>query len=143
MVAIRRDHVKVERIDDEAVVLNTRSNETTALNNVALVVYDCCDEKHDVPGIIAKLNEAGLGPATEDAVYLALRDLSEVELIDVHIGLPDSVSRRSLLKKMATGAAVGAALLPVVETITAPPAYAQGSVPDTPTPMPTTTTIAP
>ncbi|MCP4959093.1 MAG: twin-arginine translocation signal domain-containing protein, partial [Actinomycetia bacterium] len=86
-------------------------------------------------GVVARLNEAGLGPADDDAVYLALRDLADVGLIDVHIDLPESVSRRSLLKKLATGAAAGAVLLPVVEMIAAPPAFAQGSNPGPPTPV--------
>ncbi|MCP4964743.1 MAG: hypothetical protein GY926_05865, partial [bacterium] len=79
MVATRRDHVRVERFEDDAVVLNTETNEATALNNVALVVYDCCDGSHDLAGVVARLNEAGLGPADDDAVYLALDDLAKVE----------------------------------------------------------------
>ena len=138
MVAIQRDGLVVQQVQDEVLVFNPDRNEASALNRAAAVVFDLCDGEHDIDSMRAALDEAGLGSSSDDAVWLALDELNEAGLIDLQIPKANHLGRRELLKTIGVGAAAAAVVLPVVETIGAPPASAQGSGDNTPAP-----TVAP
>ena len=131
MVATRRDGLLVQTVHDEVLVFNPQRNEASALNRSAALVFDLCDGTHDVDEMRRALDEAGLGPASDDAVWLALTELAEAGLVDLNVAPGEHLGRRELLKKLGVGAAAAAAILPVVETIGAPSAAAQGSGPST------------
>ncbi len=144
MAATQRKGLIVQEVHDEILVFHPERNEASALNKSAAIVFELCDGEHDVEAMRAALDDAGLGPASADAIWLALDELAAAGLIDLTIPPVEHKGRRELLKKLGVGAAAAAIALPVVETIGAPPASAQGSRPST-TVAPTTaaTTVAP
>ena len=143
MAATQREGLIVQEVHDEILVFHPDRNEASALNKSAAIVFELCDGEHDVEAMRVALNEAGFGPASVDAVWLALDELAAVELIELTIPPVEHMGRRKLLRNLGVGAAAAAIALPVVETIGAPPASAQGSRPST-TVVPTTaaTTVA-
>jgi hypothetical protein len=134
MAAKRVQELQVEYLDGEALVYNPHRSEATALNDVAAAVFNVCDGEHDIDAMIAHLDSVGLGPSSADIVGLALRDLAAADLIEVDADLPDTASRRDMLKKLVGAAAGATVLLPIVETIAAPAAAAAASYP-TPAPF--------
>ncbi|MEO0493049.1 MAG: PqqD family protein [Actinomycetota bacterium] len=144
MAATRREGLIVQEVHDEVLVFHPERNEASALNQSAAIVFELCDGEHDVDEMRAALDDAGFGPASVDAVWLALDELAAADLIDLTIPPVEHMGRRELLKNLGVGAAAAAIALPVVETIGAPSASAQGSRPST-TVAPTTaaTTIVP
>jgi hypothetical protein len=143
MVAKRRERLQIEAVLDEIVVFNPDTSEATALNQTATIVFNLCDGEHDVTAMRKALDQADLGPADDNTVWLALRDLSDAGLVDLSVQPPADSTRRDMLRKLVGGAAGAAVLLPVVETITAPPAHAQGSRNPRPGPRPKPITIKP
>jgi len=145
MTANQRDGLTVQEVHDELLVFHPDRNEASALNRSAALVFHLCDGEHDVDSMRQALDVAGLGPASDDTVWLALDELADADLIVLNVTPPDHLGRRELLKKLGAGAAAAAVILPVVETIGAPPASAQGSSPTTtvaPTTAPTPSTTA-
>jgi len=138
MVAQRREGLIVEAVHDEVVVFSPERAEATALNQSAALVFERCDGEHTVDSIRQALADAGLDPATDDAVWLALDELAEAGLIELLIPPVAHLSRREMLTQYGIGAAALAAL-PVVESIRAPSPSAAGS-PGSQVPNPTTTT---
>jgi len=128
MVALRRDDLLVESVNDELLVFNPRRSEATALNRSAALVFELCDGSNTIASIRAALDAAGLAPSSDDAVWLALSDLAEADLVELQLSPPTFKGRRELIKMFGLGAGALAAL-PVVETIKAPAAGVQGSVP--------------
>lgn len=140
MVAKRRDGLVVENIHDEVLVLSPERGEATALNPSAAKVFELCDGEHSLEQIKRELDDAGLGPASDDTVWLALDELADAELIDLLVPRANHLGRRELLKLYGAGAASLAAL-PVVETIGTPSPDTAGSgvSPATPAPTPAPT----
>jgi hypothetical protein len=131
---IKKDGLIVEKVNGEFLLYDRSSNVAAALNASAAAVLDLCDGTRDVEAIVAALTDSDT-PLDADGVMLALSELVEVGVVE---HLPDRPvpSRRDMLKKMGTAAAVFAAL-PWVESIVAPSiaAAASGSSP-LPSPSP-------
>ena len=143
MVARKRERLLVREVLDEMLVFNEDTSEANALNRPAAVVFELCDGETNIATMRTALDRAGLGPATDEAVWLALRDLDEAGLIDLDDEPPANTTRRHLLKMLGVGAAATAVVLPVVETILAPPAAAAGSFTVHPTRSPSAPTRSP
>ena len=139
MVAIRREGLVVEAVHDEVLVFNPGRSEATALNQSAARVFELCDGTNSVESMKDALAGAGLGPSSDDAVWLALSELSDAGLIDIQVPRPSHLGRRELIKQFGVSAAALSAL-PVVESLRAPSPDTQGSGGVSPTSSPTTTT---
>jgi hypothetical protein len=143
MVALRREGLLVEAVHDEVLVFNPGRSEATALNQSAARVFELCDGTNSVESMKAALEAAGLGPSSNDAVWLALSELADAGLIDIQVPRPSHLGRRELIKQFGVSAAALSAL-PVVESIRAPSPDTQGSGGVSPafdsTPTTTTTT---
>ena len=146
MVALRREGLVVEAVHDEVLVFNPGRSEATALNQSAARVFELCDGTNSVESMKAALEAVGLGPSSDDAVWLALSELADAGLIDIQVPRPSHLGRRELIKQFGVSAAALSAL-PVVESIRAPSPEIQGSgsgtnddlnlTPAEPTPSPT------
>ena len=124
----RRDDLVVQEMPDEVLVYDLKSHKAHCLNQTAAFVWNQCDGEK-TPSEISVLMEKEWGkPVGEDVVWLALKQLSRVELLEERLG-PDPngmrASRRAVLRKL--GAA--AAMTPLVISIVAPTASAGASVP--------------
>jgi hypothetical protein len=131
MKPTRRIGLIVQEVDGEYLVYDGDSKVAAALNLPATVVFRACDGTLEVDELVARLAD-GEPPLSEEAVHLALAELSTAGLID-DAPSESTTSRRQLLIKLGAAAAL---TIPAVELINAPGVAAVGSGP-TPTPEPT------
>jgi hypothetical protein len=129
-LSARKNDVITRIMDNELCVYDQLSNKCHVLNQTAALIWQQCDGRSTIADMTAKLKEEGL-PGDEDVVFLALDQFSKAGLLEQSATEPEhshSASRRSVMRKW--GAVAGLALLlPMVETITAPSAYASASSP--------------
>jgi PqqD family protein of HPr-rel-A system len=121
----RSEKLAVREANGEAVVYDLASGKVHALNGMACFVFKHCDGRTDSRRL-AELaaRQFGLADASA-AVELALEQLSQRGLLCEPVARADAerrASRRAMLKKLATCAAV-----PLVVSLTAPRAQAQVS----------------
>jgi hypothetical protein len=120
----------VEEVEDELLVYDKRDESAHRLNRTAAIVWRHCDGKRDVADLVEVVAaEVGEDLADEDLVRVALDNLAERDLIDGVSERPPEetmVSRRRFIRRVGT-VGVAALALPVVTSLTAPPASAQGS----------------
>jgi hypothetical protein len=126
----RRDDLLVEEVEDELVIYDKRSDSGHRLNRTAAIVWRHCDGERDVEDLAAVLaKELGEDLADEDLVRIALDQLAENDLIEggaEQVAEETMLSRRRFIRRVGTVGAAALAL-PVVTTINAPTAAAQGS----------------
>jgi len=124
----RTEALLVEQVDAETVVYDLDSKGVHCLSPLAAAAYEYCDG-HTTVSRIAQLAQERLGePVTEDEISAALAQLDERSLLETPpLILREGISRRDLAKKSAKyGAAV--ASVPLIASIVAPTAMAQGSL---------------
>ena len=126
----RRDDLHVECLEGELCIYDGTTQQAHVLNRTASWVWERCDGEHGTGPLAAELarETEGLPPAAAEVVVAeALARLREAGLL---LGEPRAdaagagMTRRALL---ALG--VGAALLPVVQTVAVPAAASQVSAP--------------
>lgn len=121
LVAARTADVLVEELENELVVYDLRSHTAHNLAGLAAAVWRRCDAKTAV----SELPEAvgGGAPVTIEAVWIALRELSHVGLLEPGIVFPAEVrtlSRRTLLARgaaLGVGVAVLSVAVPAAATV--------------------------
>jgi len=114
----RNDRLVTSEISDELLLFDLQHKRIHCLNNTAARVWRACNGKRSVSQIAAEI-----APETEqpvEAVWLALEQLAKSDLL---IGeLPQvsestRISRRDLLRKLGTGAAI---VVPLITSLLAP-----------------------
>ncbi|MBM4266898.1 MAG: PqqD family protein [Deltaproteobacteria bacterium] len=112
-------------LGDELVVYDARQHQGHCLNRPAAAVWRNLDGEISMSEMVARLQEELDAPADEETVWLALEQLDEAKLLEGALERPASgdISRREMLGRLGAGAA----LLPVILTVVAPPAHAQAS----------------
>lgn len=126
--SIQGDRINFQEVDSETLVYDERSHRAWCLNRSAACIWRLSDGRSTVAEIAARAEiELGL-PVSSELVLLTLAELSEKDLLDADsiADLPQGISRREMIGKAGLAAA---ALLPLIASLTAPPAAAQsGSV---------------
>jgi hypothetical protein len=121
----REEDLLVRSLSDETLVYDLKRDQAHCLNETAAAVWQRCDGRTSVAQLAAMLRgECNIG-ADENVVWMALRQLQKARLLQTRVHPPSNLSRRSrreLIRTMGVAAAV-----PVVMTILAPEARAQGS----------------
>lgn len=136
MSAKRVEGLLIERIDGEVLVVSEASHEAHALNEAAAIVFDLCDGSMSRAAMAAEVARRTGLPADESVVDLALGELVEAGLVVLADEGAPSITRRSLIRRLALPAAA-MALLPVVETVLMPSPASSVSAPvPSPTPPP-------
>lgn len=110
----------VEPLGEELLVFDSKTNRAHSLNAAAASVWRACDGARDADAL-AQYCE--LDPI---AVQLALDSLGKCQLLVDFEG--PHVSRRQALRRAAVVGAGISVALPVIRSITAPSAYAAGSI---------------
>jgi hypothetical protein len=123
-VARTRDLV-LKTVGDEVLVYDLTRHRAHSLNRVAAAVWRRCDGTRDAAAIGADLREADGTPVTVEAVRYALAELGRVRLLTTPGG-EAGITRRDLVRRLGTAAAVA---LPVVTSIVAPTAAQAQSQP--------------
>lgn len=143
MGARRVEGLLIERVDGELLVVKESSHEAHALNETAAIVFDLCDGSMSRTSMAAEVARRTGLPADESVVDLALTELIEAGLVVLDDEDSPSITRRSLIRRLALPAAA-MALLPVVETVLVPSRASGASAPvPSPTPTPTPTGSSP
>jgi len=127
----RQRGLDIKEMTEETLVYDLEQNKAHCLNRTSALVWKHCDGETSIPELAATLEKV-LGVSQPLAVVeLALEQLSKrnllMEPVEPTAG-PQRLSRREMLKDLSKKLAVAAAALPLVMTITAPTARAQGTV---------------
>ena len=135
----RSTQIFVQELPDELVVYDVERNEVHCLNGSAARVWALCDGKHTVAEIVQLLGSDLEPQAAETLVWLALDQFAEKHLLEEVMANPPAMYRPADMTRrhmmLQAGLIVG--LLPVVDSIIAPPAaLAQSPLPGC-TPQPT------
>jgi hypothetical protein len=118
----RSTRLFVQELPDELVVYDVERNEVHCLNGSAARVWTLCDGKNTVAEIAQRLGSDLDPEAAETLVWMALDQFEEKQLLEEvsppALYRPADMTRRQMVVQV--GLIVG--LLPVVDSIIAPPA---------------------
>lgn len=116
-----QDGVLATDLGDEVVLYDSKQHRGHCLNKSAAVVWRNLDGQKSMSDVVARLRQEIDASADENAVWVAVAELQQAELLEGAVKVPGGVvSRRKLL-------AAGAVVVPAVLSMTAPPAHAQVS----------------
>lgn len=126
MPKARKDRLIIKELPGETLVYDQRSDNAHCLNDTAALVWKSCDGLKSVNEIQADLaSKAGVS-VDQNVIWLALEQLERFKLLE-HSPTPPPVFKGMSRRKLMRNASVAAIALPVILTIAAPPAQAQGS----------------
>ena len=121
MTVRRLEGVHLEHAADEILALNAATSEVHALNQSAAAVYELCDGTASKAQMAAEIRRRTSLPADEAIVDLALAELIDAGLVVREDPEPlSTVTRRSLIRRLAQTSVEATRMLPVVETILLP-----------------------
>jgi len=119
---MRKQNLIVDELPDEVLVYDLDRHKAHCLNHSAAMVWRQCDGK-TAPREIARRLQLELDkPFNEDLVWLALRQLNKINLLEQKVSLPPQIagiSRREMVRALGIAATV-----PLVISIVAPTAEA-------------------
>jgi hypothetical protein len=122
----RRDGLIVETLPDEVLVYDTERHKAHCLNRTAAAVWRHSDGQTSVAELMRRLDREGMGPGAGQVVWTALEQLGQAHLLVKRVDRPapgGRLSRREALRLLGAAAVT----VPLVTTITAPPASANGT----------------
>jgi hypothetical protein len=125
----RRENLVVREMLDEVLVYNLRQHKAHCLNRAAAFVWNHCDGQTTAAEIARLMEQEWRKPISEDVVRLALKQLHKADLLQepvIRVGVESRVSRREVMRKLGTAAAVA---LPLVTSIIAPTAASAATIP--------------
>jgi hypothetical protein len=118
----RKEGLIIDELPDEVLVYDLDRHKAHCLNQTATLIWQKCDGR-TAPSVIARGLQSELDqPFNEDLVWLALRQLSNIHLLEDAVGLPTQLagmSRREMMRAMGVAAAVS---VPLITSIVAPTA---------------------
>lgn len=117
----------IQELKDETLIYNLVSHKACCLNATASFVWRRCDGQTSVTEIARQLAKTKKQPVNYEIVWLALEQLKEQKLLkkDEKLISPlGAMSRREVIKKVGLATMMA---LPIVSTLTAPPAIAATS----------------
>lgn len=124
----RRNDLLVENVLAETIVYDSFTHRVHCLNPTASAVWKHCDGKKGIEELAARVGAELSAPCDRSSIEIALRQLSEADLLVKPIKATRSrkdLSRRDLLKHTGTAAII----LPIVVSVLAPtPAMAASCI---------------
>ena len=119
-----REHELIvdDGLPDEVLVYDLVRHKAHCLNHTAALVWKNCDGKSTASEIAARVSRKLKQEFPEDAVWLALRQLEKLHLLEQAMPMPPrfaGMSRREMIRNLSVAAAVA---IPVVTSIVAPTA---------------------
>ena len=122
----RSEGLVVENLEDEVLVYDLSRQKSHCLNQTADLIWKHCDGQTSLAQMARIINKETNEPITEQAIWLGLKQLAGAHLLQERLNVPThlaNISRRKLIRRMG----LTAMTLPLILTITAPTAKAQGS----------------
>lgn len=117
----RERHLVIDELPDELLVYDLDRHKAHCLNQTAALVWQHCDGNTTPSQIARRLTKKLRAPFREDFVWLALRQLEKLHLLEQST-LPSEflgMSRRRMIRNLGLTAAVA---VPLVTSIVAPTA---------------------
>ena len=114
----------IQNSGNELLIFDLKTNTALSLNETSARIWQSCDGKREAADIGSYLEESDGVYVDQDLVLLAIRQLSDSNLLAAKTpdsGNSERVSRRKLLRQIGAGSAVA---LPIIHSIVAPPASA-------------------
>ena len=127
----------IQNSGSELLIFDLKTNTALSLNETSARIWQSCNGEREAADICSYLEESDGTYVNQEIVLLAIRQLSDSNLLAAKTSDSDKskrVSRRKLLRQIGTGSAVA---LPIIHSIVAPQASAAGSISAGPTPTPT------
>lgn len=121
---MREQRLVIDELPDEVLVYDLDRHKAHCLNKTAALVWQACDGKTSAAMISRRLTRELQTPFNEELVWLALRQLEKLDLLEKRITLPPKLtgmSRRQMVRALGVGAIVA---IPLVTSILAPTALA-------------------
>ena len=119
---MRRERLIIDELPAEVLVYDLDRHRAHCLNQTAALVWKLCDGR-TMPRVIARRVQSELAqPFSEDLVWLALRQLNQIHLLDESVGWRaqlGGMSRREMVRAMGIAAAVS---VPLITSIVSPTA---------------------
>ena len=126
----RNAELVIQELPDETLVYDQQRHHAHCLNRTAAYVWKRCDGKSTCADVERLLREEMSIPAGEEALFLALKQLEDANLLAEPVadvaGERPAASRRELLKTIGLAAAA-AVCIPLVTSIVAPTPAQAGS----------------
>ena len=122
----RKEKLIVKEVDGEVLVYDLTNDKAHCLNNTSALVWRHCDGRNSVTDISQLLAAETKTEANDAIVWLALDELQKFDLLEVAPITPaylSGMSRRQWVRNVG----LAAIALPVIISIAAPNAQAQGS----------------
>ena len=117
---MREQGLVMDELPDEVLVYDLDRHQAHCLNKTAAMVWQHCDGR-TTPREIARLLQNGMqSPVDEKLVWLALRQLEKLHLLEQPITLPPQLagmSRREMVRTVGIAAAVA---VPLIISIVSP-----------------------
>jgi|ERR1700738_2464920 len=118
----REQQLVIDELPDEVLIYDLDRHKAHCLNQTAALVWQHCDGNSTPSQIARRLTKKLGAPFNEDLVWLALRQLERLHLLEQSISLPPKflgMSRRQMIRNAGLAAAVA---VPLVTSIVAPTA---------------------
>lgn len=118
----RREGLLVQELADELLVYDLVRHKAHCLNQTAALVWKRCDGKTSVNQMVRLLGKETESPVDEAVVWMAFDQLAKAHLLQGQTRKwpgASGISRREVLRRIGTAAAVA---LPLVTSISAPSA---------------------
>lgn len=122
----RREQLIIKELPDETLVYDLEREKAHCLNQTSALVWKNCNGKKSVAQLRDLMEKNAGAPVPEEMVWLALDQLETFKLLDEAPAKPEilsGMSRRNLVKRIGFAAIA----IPVIISISAPPASAQTS----------------
>lgn len=122
----RKERLIVKEADGELLVYDLQNDTAHCLNSTAALVWKHCDGRNTVDEIAELVGRQMKTIVDERLVWLALDDLGKFNLLDDEVVKPVNLAglnRRQLIRNVS----LAALALPVILSMAAPTAQAQGS----------------
>jgi len=116
----REQRLVIDELPDEILVYDLDRHRVHCLNQTAALVWQQCDGKSTAAQIAQRLAKKLQAPCNEDLVWLALRQLERLHLLEQSILLPAQlagITRREMVRTIGIAAVVA---VPMVTSIVSP-----------------------
>jgi hypothetical protein len=117
---MREQRLVIDDLPDEVLVYDLDRHKAHCLNQTAAMVWRACNGRTSASAISSRLTRELRTPFSEDLVWLALRQLEKLNLLEQSISLPPQflgISRRQMIRNLGLAASVA---VPVVTSIVSP-----------------------
>jgi hypothetical protein len=117
---MREQRLVIDDLPDEVLVYDLDRHKAHCLNKTAAMVWRACDGHSSAAAISRRVTRDLRAPFSRDLVWLALRQLETLHLLEQSLSLPPQflgMSRRQMIRNLGIAAAVA---VPVVTSIVSP-----------------------